>query len=255
MRGTDGVDTSTMRGTDNASLAVVVGALADAAAAGDPTNADTLMQYIKQLLNVLIGTAGVVTFPAEAAPANAVSLAEVIRAIHTDVTGLNGAAMRGTDSAALAAVCTEARLVELAAANMPTDIAGVKAETELIVADTGELQADWVNGGRLDLILDIVAADTTTDIPALIAALNDISAGNVLTQVNAALDESIPELGVGVPTATPTLRTAQIFLYMGLRNKRDTTSSSDEIHNDAGTVIASAVLSDDTVVFISGEYS
>lgn len=38
-----------------------------------------------------------------------------------------------------------------------------------ILVDTNELQTDWVNGGRLDLILDIIAADTTTDIPALIA--------------------------------------------------------------------------------------
>ena len=37
-----------MRGTDSAALASVVGALADAAAAGDPTSADTLMQYAKQ---------------------------------------------------------------------------------------------------------------------------------------------------------------------------------------------------------------
>ncbi len=29
--------------------------------------------------------------------------------------------------------------------------------------------ADWVNAGRLDAILDVIAADTTTDIPALIA--------------------------------------------------------------------------------------
>ena len=44
MRGTDGVDTATMRGTDNAALASVLGALADAAAAGDPTSADTIMR-------------------------------------------------------------------------------------------------------------------------------------------------------------------------------------------------------------------
>lgn len=123
---TDTTTTNTdMRGTDNAALASVLGALTDAAAAGDPTTADTVMQYIKQLINVLIGTAGIGTFPAEAAPANAVSLAEVIRAIHADVTGLNGDAMRGTDSAALASVCTEARLAELAAANLPTDIANL----------------------------------------------------------------------------------------------------------------------------------
>lgn len=88
-----------MRGTNNAALASVLGALADAAAAGEVTEADTIMQYLKQLINILIGEAGIVAFPAEAAPANAVSLAEVIRAIHADVTGLNGDVMRGTDGA------------------------------------------------------------------------------------------------------------------------------------------------------------
>ena len=79
------VDTTTtnsdMRGTDNAALASVVGALADAAAAGDPTSADTIMQYIKQLVNVLVGTAGVGTWPTAKAPANAVNIAEVLRGI------------------------------------------------------------------------------------------------------------------------------------------------------------------------------
>ena len=95
----DAIPTTAMRGTDNAALASVVGALADAAAAGEVTEADTLMKYIKQLINILIGTPGIAAFPAEAAPANSVSLAEVIRAIHADVTGLNGDAMKGTDGA------------------------------------------------------------------------------------------------------------------------------------------------------------
>ena len=38
-----------------------------------------------------------------------------------------------------------------------------------ILADTNELQGDWTNTGRLDTILDTIATDTTTDIPALIA--------------------------------------------------------------------------------------
>ena len=76
-----------------------LGAVNEAAAAGDPSATESVMQYVKQIVNILVGTAGVTTFPAESAPANAVSLAEVIRAIHADVTGLNGAAMRGTDSA------------------------------------------------------------------------------------------------------------------------------------------------------------
>jgi len=97
----DAIPTTAMRGTDNAALASVLGALNNVAAAGEVTDADTLMQYIKQLLNVLIGAAGIAAFPAEAAPGNAVSLSEVIRAIHTDVTGLNGAAMKGTDGVSL----------------------------------------------------------------------------------------------------------------------------------------------------------
>ncbi|MHC4178345.1 MAG: hypothetical protein ACYSWU_12610, partial [Planctomycetota bacterium] len=96
-----GLDLDTILGriTGNVALASVLGALNDAAAAGEVTEADTLVQYVKQLINILIGTPGIATFPAEAAPGNAVSLAEVIRAIHVDVTGLNGDAMRGTDSA------------------------------------------------------------------------------------------------------------------------------------------------------------
>jgi len=101
------VDTTTtntdMRGTDSAALASVLGALADAAAAGDPTSADTIMQYLKQLINTLEGTVGIPTYPASVDPANNVSLAEAIRAISDDVTGVAGSAMRGTDSALLAA--------------------------------------------------------------------------------------------------------------------------------------------------------
>lgn len=62
-----------------ATLLAAIGTLTDAAADGDPTATDTLMQYVKQLVNVLVGSAGIVTFPAGAAPANAVNLAEVLR--------------------------------------------------------------------------------------------------------------------------------------------------------------------------------
>jgi len=72
-------------------------------------------------------------------------------------------------------------ILDIIAADTTTDIPALIAATEAkidtidgivdnILADTNELQTDWANGGRLDLILDIIAADTTTDIPALIAA-------------------------------------------------------------------------------------
>jgi hypothetical protein len=64
-----------------------------------------------------------------------------------------------------------------AAGGLPiSDAGGLDLDSKL--ANTNEVTAarmgaltDWINGGRLDLILDIIAADTTTDIPALIAAL------------------------------------------------------------------------------------
>jgi hypothetical protein len=101
-----------------------------------------------------------------------------------------GTAMRGTDSAALASVCTEARLAELGAANLPADIdilltritaavalasvctearlseldaANLPSDLDAVLADTNELQTDWTNSGRLDLILDAILADTGTD--------------------------------------------------------------------------------------------
>lgn len=106
--------------------------------------------------------------------------------------------------------------------------------------------------------IDAIETDTTTDIPALIAALNNLAAADVLTQVNAALDTAIAELGVGAPTATPTLRTGLMLLYMALRNKTVVqTSGTDalEIYNDAGTKIASKLLSDDGSDYIEAEMS
>lgn len=151
----DTVTTNTdMRGTDNAALASVLGALADAAAAGDPTSADTVMQYLKQIVNTLEGTAGIPTFPAEAAPGNNVSLAEIIRAIHTDVTGLNGDAMRGTDGAS---TLTAAQVN----AEVDTALADVNLDHLVGTAAPGNAPA----GTYLDILADDGTAtyDRTTD--------------------------------------------------------------------------------------------
>jgi hypothetical protein len=46
------------------------------------------------------------------------------------------------------------------AADVRTEIDSNSTQLALIVADTNELQTDWVNGGRLDLIIDAILADT-----------------------------------------------------------------------------------------------
>src|SRR3990167_940344 len=80
-----GLDLDTFLGriTGNVALASVLGALADAAADGDPTASDTLMQYVKQVINTLVGTVGIPTFPAAAVAADGISLSEVIRSLDT----------------------------------------------------------------------------------------------------------------------------------------------------------------------------
>lgn len=85
--------------------------------------------------------------------------ADQVADILADVTGIAGAAMRGTDSAALASVCTEARLAELAAANLPADI-------DSILADIGN-----ASGATLGSIYGILGNPATT-ITAQIAAMS-----------------------------------------------------------------------------------
>lgn len=81
-------------GTDVGALATTadlldkVGAVDEAAAAGDPSSTESVMQYVKQIVNILAGAAGITTMPASAAPANNVSIAEMIRAIYDDTNEL-----------------------------------------------------------------------------------------------------------------------------------------------------------------------
>jgi len=83
-----------MVGTDNAATAAdlldKLGAVNEAAAAGDPSATESVMQYVKQIVNVLVGTTGVTTWAAGAAPANNVSLAEGIRKIAEDIVIVDG---------------------------------------------------------------------------------------------------------------------------------------------------------------------
>lgn len=83
---------------------------------------------------------------------------------------------------------------------------------DAILVDTAELQGDWAAGGRLDLILDTVAVDTTTGIPALIATAQsdlDIITGsdgvNLLVATQASIDEILADTGTdGVVLSTGT---------------------------------------------------
>jgi hypothetical protein len=106
------------------------------------------------------------------------------------------------------------------AAEVRAEMDSNSTQLAAIVADTNELQTDWADGGRLDLILDARASqssvdtidnfldtevaaileDTGTTIPALIAALNDLSQADIRTAVGLASANLDTQLAA-LPTA------------------------------------------------------
>lgn len=95
------------------------------------------------------------------------------------------------DDLALASVCTEARLAELDAANLPTDVANVQSDTDDIQT---RLPVALV-GGRMDADVGNLQAGviTATEAPNLDAAISTrATPAQVNTEVDNALDTAIP---------------------------------------------------------------
>lgn len=82
-----------------------------------------------------------------------------------------------------------ARLGAPAGASVSADLVTIDGVVDTILVDTAELQADWVNAGRLDTILDAILADTLsldgTKIP------DTLSLANINTEVDNALNTAI----------------------------------------------------------------
>ena len=164
-----------------ATLIADIGGVATAAADGDPTSTDLLFAYIKQLINILVGSAGIVTWPASAAPGNAVSIAEALRAIHDFAAPPTAAAIAdavldedmtahqtlGTlgqaigDPVADTNTIYKAVVTDATGATVGVDVVAVKADTAAILVDTGttldgRIPAALV-GGKMDSVADVTA--------------------------------------------------------------------------------------------------
>jgi len=205
-------------------------------------------------------------------------------------TSVNQAADNNTILTALDTLTKAAGGGDLAAIKTVTDALPDSGALTTIGTDTARLTAvraavltDWINGGRLDLILDIIAADTTTDIPALIAtAQSDLDkltgtdgATLATAQGNYAPAVAGDDMGVdaggvtaiwafamtdlaAVPGATAEVGDALSWLYMLNRNKviTDTSGSPDviELYNNAGILIADSDISDDGTAFTRAKW-
>lgn len=136
------------------------------------------------------------------------------------------------------------------------DGAWIGADIASTLADTNELQGDWADGGRLDLILDIIAADTTTDIPALISGLNDLDAAAVNAEVVDALATDTYAESSAVPAATASLAAKIQWLATLARNKVTQTATTQLVRNDADSAtLGTSTVSDDGTTFTRGEFS
>ncbi|MCP3686546.1 MAG: hypothetical protein GY861_28240, partial [bacterium] len=124
----------------------------------------------------------------------------------------------------------------------------VDANVDFILEDTNELQVDWTNGGRLDLILDSTNS--------IVGAQNNLSAAQVNAEVVDVLrTDTVSEMGQGAPPSSPSIEQAINYLYRMFRNKSLTVANGIEIYDDAGsTVLFKATLSDDLTTLFKSEY-
>ena len=118
-----------------------------------------------------------------------------------------------------------ARLGAPAGASMSADIAA------LLVAITAV-------DDFLDTEIAAILTDTGTDIPALIAALNNLSAAQVNTEVlDAMAVDTHAQPGQGTPAATTSYSLMLRYLYKWARNKRDNTGTVSQFYNDDATTV------------------
>ncbi len=193
------VDTTTtntdVRGTDSAALASVVGALNDAASADEVTSSDTLVQYVKQLINILAGAPGVVTLKAAAAPASGVSLSEMIRAIYDDTNSLDG----------------------------------TKVPQTLNLTASGNIGIDWANVENPTTALDLSATDIQL-VDTATAVTNEVTAD--ITKIGGSstaadkLEEGGEALAIGTVNDASATTTDFIITLTG-----DTVDSTDDHYN------------------------
>jgi hypothetical protein len=115
-----------------------------------------------------------------------------------------------------------------------------------ILVDTNELQTDLVNGGRLDLLIDQIITD--------IAALNDISAANVATEISDALTVDTRAELSAVPAANAPISDKLNWVFMLARNKIEQTATTTTVRaDDTTTSVATSTVSDDGTTATRGE--
>jgi len=125
-------------------------------------------------------------------------------------------------------------------------LSGTQASIDATEADTNELQTDWADGGRLDLLVDgIITA---------ISGLENLSASEVNAELLDVLTvDNFAELGAP-PAASSSLKDKLTWLFMWARNKSTETSTERKLFaDDEATVVSTEGVSDDGTTFTKTE--
>lgn len=164
---------------------------------------------------------------------------------NNDKTGysLSAAAIQAIWDALTAALTTANSIGKLLVDNVNTTISSRSSHT---AADVWAVATRVLTAGT-----NIVLAKG-----AGVTGFNDLSAAQVNSEVLDVLTVDTFAEVTSAPAATSSLEDKIGWLFKLARNLRKTTSTTDSVYNDAGTVVDStSAVSDDTVTFTRGEYS
>lgn len=148
-------------------------------------------------------------------------------------------------------------LTDLPAVPTAAEIADAVWDEDLTTHGEADSAGEFLqNAGVIDPgDIAAILEDTGTTIPAQIAALNDLSAAQVNSEVVDALNvDTYAEPGKASPPATTSLVAKIGYLYKTLRNKKDQTGSLFQLYADDGTTVdQKATVSDDGTTATRGE--
>ncbi len=140
-------------------------------------------------LKTEIGDVSAQSFDGIAAPA---TVAAALATIFNKVDGVQDDLDNATDGlgALKTLIESETTAIDSALTTIDNEIAALQGDVTSILADTNELQGDWANGGRLDLLLDrtVVASEAAED---LIGLATDNSAAATVFGKIAALSSDV----------------------------------------------------------------
>ena len=87
------------------------------------------------------------------------------------------------------------------------EIATIDSNVDLVLGDTNELQTDWVNGGRLDLLLDTAAAGGGLDAAGVRSAIGLASANldTQLSTIDGNVDDILEDTSTTIPASLTTI--------------------------------------------------